>query len=119
MNKFWQKHPALLSHMLCNANVYFFMLCHVANIVSCCSCKHTHTHTHTNTHHHTQPLSPTLMPIRHQRNSHLRDATNLKTIEDFKTAAAAAAQEAKAERERMKGEYVAHVGDLTTAVEMR
>ena len=96
--------------MLCNANVYYMSI-----IVPCCSCQHIHTNTPP--HHHT--VTHTLIHIRHQRNAHLRDAANLKNIEDFKTAAAAAAREVKAESEKMKGEYLAHVGDLTAAIEMR
>ncbi len=64
-------------------------------------------------------LSCILLAIRFQRDAHLRDATNLKTIGDIKIASGAAAAEAAAAAENMRSEYESHVSDLNAAIGAR
>jgi hypothetical protein len=53
------------------------------------------------------------------RDALLREATNLKTIEDIKAAAAASASAAAAAADKMAADYRAHVSDLNAAITER
>jgi hypothetical protein len=60
-----------------------------------------------------------LLFISSQRDAHIRDAINLKRLNDAKTGAEAAAAAAAAAAEKTKKDYRLHIDDLNAAIGVR